>query len=135
MLKLGFTFKNRANYFLHKSTDAKFYPITGGDKNLLEKVRKDIVGCPSTVFTRKQLLMKLLFEKQQIYGNLLLGMTLVNYTPTRCVNPCPQVFIRVGISTQRRVDLSLDKTRPAACKIWSCLIFNDQDQNVKMKAS
>ena len=83
----------------------------------------------------KQLLMKLLSENQQTYANLLLGLTLANYTPTRCVNPCRPVFIRVGILIQKRVDSYLDKTRPAALKIWSCPISNEQDQNVKLKAS
>ena len=58
-----------------------------------------------------------------------------NYTPTRCVNPYPAVPIRVGILIQRRVDLSLDKTRPPALKVWSCPIFNEQAQNVKLKVS
>ena len=53
MLKLGFTLPNLANICLHKSTDAKFYPFTEGDKNLLEKIREDVVGGPSIVFTRK----------------------------------------------------------------------------------
>ena len=79
--------------------------------------------------------MKLLFEKQQTYANLLLGLMLANYTPTRCVNPCRPVFIRVGISIQKRVDSYLDKTGPAALKKWSCLISNEQHQNVKLKAS
>ena len=65
----------------------------------------------------------------------MLGLTLSNYIPTRCVNPCRKVFIRVGISIQKRVDSYVDKTRPAALKTWSCLIFNEQDQNVKLKAS
>ena len=58
-----------------------------------------------------------------------------NYIPTRCANPCPPVFIRVGISIQKWVDSYLDKTRLAALKIRSCLISNEQDQNVKLKAS
>ena len=62
-------------------------------------------------------------------------MTLANYIPTRCVNPCLPVFIRVGIWTQKRVDSHLDKTRRAALRIWSCPISNEQDQNVKLKAS
>ena len=83
----------------------------------------------------KQLLMKLLFEKQQTYAKLLLGLTLAYFTPTRCVNPCLPVFIRVGISIQKRVYSHLDKTRPAALTIWSCPVSNEQDQNVKLKAS
>ena len=83
----------------------------------------------------KQLLMKLLSESLQTYANLLLELMPANYTPTRCVNPCRPVFIRVGISIQKRVDSHLDKTRPAALKIWSCPISNDQGQNVKLEAS
>ena len=55
MLKLGCTLLILANICLHKSTDSKFYPSTGSDKELLEKIRKDMVGVPSIVFTRKAL--------------------------------------------------------------------------------
>ena len=58
-----------------------------------------------------------------------------NYTPSRCVNPCPPVFIRVRISIQRRLELRLDKTRSAALKPWLCPYFNERDQKVKLKAS
>ena len=53
MLKLGCTLPNLANICLHKSTDSKFYPFTESDKDLLEKIREDMVGGPSIVFTRK----------------------------------------------------------------------------------
>ena len=53
MLKLGCTLANLANICLHKSTDAKIYPFTEGDKDLFEKIREDVVGGPSIVFTRK----------------------------------------------------------------------------------
>ena len=83
----------------------------------------------------KQLLMKLLSESLQTYANLLLGLMPANYTPTRCIIPCPTVFIRLGISIQKPVYSHFDKTRPAALKIWSCPISKEQDQNVKLKAS
>ena len=53
MLKLGCTLPNLANIWLHKSTDSKFYPFTESDKDLFEKIREDLVGGPSIVFTRK----------------------------------------------------------------------------------
>ena len=53
MLKLGCTLPNLANIFLHKSIDSKFYPFTESEKDLLEKIREDMVGGPSFVFTRK----------------------------------------------------------------------------------
>ena len=34
-----------------------------------------------------------------------------NYIPTPCVNPCPSVFIRVGISIQKPLDSHLDKNK------------------------
>ena len=83
----------------------------------------------------KQLLMKLLFESLQTFANLLLELMPANYIPIRCVSPCLPVFIRVGISIQKRVESHLDKTRPAALKTWSCPISNEQGQNVKLKAS
>ena len=52
-LKLGCTLPNLANICLHKSTSAKFYPFTEPDKKLLQKIREDMVGGPSIVFTQK----------------------------------------------------------------------------------
>ena len=40
MLKLGCTLPNLANICLHKSTDAKFFPITEGDKDFWKKFEK-----------------------------------------------------------------------------------------------
>ena len=136
MLKLVCTLPNLANICLHKSTDAKFYPFPEGDKDLLEKKFEKMLLVVHLSFSHgKQLLMKLLFENQQTYANLLLGLTLANYTPTRWVNPCQPVFIRGGIWIQKRVDSYLDKTRPAALKTWSCRISNEQDQKVKLETS
>ena len=55
MLKFGCISPNLANKWLHKSTDAKFYPFTEGGKDILEKVREYVGGGPSVVFTRKAL--------------------------------------------------------------------------------
>ena len=53
MLKDGCTLPSLANICLHKPTDAKFYPFTEGDVDLLEKIQEDVVGSPPIVFTRK----------------------------------------------------------------------------------
>ena len=53
MLKLGCTSPNLANICLHKSTDSKFYPFTESNKDLLQKIREDVVGGPSFAFIRK----------------------------------------------------------------------------------
>ena len=135
LLKLGCTLPNLANICLHKSTDAEFYPFMEGDKDLFEKIEKMLLKVHQSFFHAKQLLMKLLIESLQTYANLLLGLMPANYIHTRSVNPCPPVFIRVRISILKPVYSRLDKTRPAALKIWSSPISHEQDQNVKLKAS
>ena len=50
ILKFGCTLPNLANICLHKSTDTKFSPFTQADRDLLEKVRENVVGGPSIVF-------------------------------------------------------------------------------------
>ena len=53
MLKLGCTLPNVANTCLHKSTNNKCYPFVEADKVLHDKIRKDMTGGPSIVFTTK----------------------------------------------------------------------------------
>ena len=53
MLKLGCTIPNLAKICLRKATAVKFYPFTEGDKDLLQKIREDVFGGPSIVFTSK----------------------------------------------------------------------------------
>ena len=53
MLKCLCTQPNLANICLYKSTDSKFFSFTESDNDLLEKIREDMVGGPSFVFTRK----------------------------------------------------------------------------------
>ena len=53
LLEHGCTLPNLANICLHKSTDSKFYPFTESEKDLLEKIREDVLGGPSIVFTRR----------------------------------------------------------------------------------
>ena len=101
-------------------------------KTIWTKFEKMLLVVHLSFLHAKQLLMK--SESLQTYANLLLGLMPANYNLTRWVNPCRPVFIRVGISIQRWVDSHLDKTSCADLKKLSCLISNEQDQNVKLKA-
>ena len=53
MLKLESTLPNLAKICLLKSTTPKFCPFAENDKDLLEKIREDMGGGPSIVFTKK----------------------------------------------------------------------------------
>ena len=134
MSKLGCILPNLANIFLQKSTDTKISLFAEADENFLEKTREDVVGGLLSFLHAKQLLLNLYFESVQTYANQLLALMLANFTEIRCVNSCPPVFIRVGMSIQRQVDSYLDNTR-VSLKICSCPIFNEQDRIAKMKAS
>ena len=100
-----------------------------------KKIEKTSLVLHLSFLHAKQLLMKPLSESLQTYANLLLGLMPANNTSTQCVNPCPAVIIRVGISIQKPVDSHLDKTWYIALKIWWCLFFNVQDLIVKLRAS
>ena len=63
MLKLGFILPNFTYICLHKSTNARFYLVTEGDKDLLEKNREDVVGGPTLVFTPKAVADETLIRK------------------------------------------------------------------------
>ena len=104
-------------------------------KTFLEKIREDVLGGPSIVFTRKAVVDETFIRKSANICKSVVGKDASQLYPTRCVNPCRPVSIGVGISIQKQVDSHLDKTRPEALKIRSCLISNEQNQNVKLKAS
>ena len=74
MLKLGCTLPNLANICLHKSTDSKFYPFTESDKDLLEKIREDMVGGPSIVFTRKAVVDEIFIRKSSNLCKSIVGI-------------------------------------------------------------
>ena len=74
MLRLSCTLPNLASICLHKSTDANFYHFTVTDKDLLDKIRGNVVGGPSIVFTPKVDVDETFhFKNVQKYANLLLG--------------------------------------------------------------
>ena len=74
MLKLGCTLPNLAHICLHKSTDSKFYPVTESAKDLLEKIREDMVGGPSNVFTRKSVVDETFIHNSSNLCNSIVGI-------------------------------------------------------------
>ena len=135
MLKLGCTFYQNWLTIVYTKLPMQNSIISQREiRTYWKKLEKtSLVGHLSFSYA-KQLLMSFIPKSTNIC-EILLGLTPVNYTPTRCVNPCPPVFIRVGISFQKPVDSHLDKTRPVAWRKWSCFIFNEQDLIVKLGAS
>ena len=89
MLKLGCTLPSLAIICLHKSTDAKFYTITEGDEDLLEKNREDVVGGPSIVFTRKAVVDETFIRKSTNLCNSIVGIDASQLYPYSMCQPMP----------------------------------------------
>ena len=89
MLKLGCTLPNLANICLHKSTDSKFYPFTESNKDLLEKIREDMVGGPSIVFTRKAVVDETFIRKSSNLCKSIVGIDASQLYPYSMCQPMP----------------------------------------------
>ena len=88
MLKLGCTLPSLVNICLHKSTDAKIYPFTEGDKDLLEKFRED-VGGPSIISTRKAVVDETFFRKSSNLCKSIVGIDASHLYPYSMCQPKP----------------------------------------------
>ena len=89
MLKWGCTLPNLAIICLHKSTDSKFYLFTESDKDLLEKMREDLVGGPSVVFTRKAVVDETFIRKSTDLCKSLVGIDANQLYPFSMCQPMP----------------------------------------------
>ena len=131
MLKLGCTLPNLANICLHKSTNYKFYPICESDKDLCEKIREDMTGGPSIVFTRKAVVDETFIRDSSNICKSIVGIDASQLYP---YSMCQQDCIRDGSLTLICRNSRLDIIELATLRIWSCLSIKNQDQNVKLRA-
>ena len=89
MLKLGCTLPNLANIDQHECTDANFYPLTEGDKDLLEKIKEGMVGGPSIMFTRKAVVGKNFVRKSTKLCKSIVGTVASQLYPLSMCQPMP----------------------------------------------
>ena len=113
MLKLGCTLPNLVNICLRKSTDAKFYPFTEGDKDLLEKIREDVVGGPSIVFTRKAVVDETFIRKSTNFCKSIVGIDASQlYLYSMCQPMSTGLYTRWDFDSETsRFTLRQNKTR------------------------
>ena len=89
MLKLGCTLPHLANVCLHKSSIAKFYPFTETDKDLLQKIREDMVGGPSIVFARKTVVDETFIRNSRNICKSIVGIDASQLYPYSMCQPMP----------------------------------------------
>ena len=92
ILKLGCTVPSIANICLHKSTDAKFYPFTEGDKDLLEKLQGGVVVGSYIVFTRKAVVDENFIRKSANICKSIVGIDASRLCPNSMCQPMPTSF-------------------------------------------
>ena len=114
MLKLGCILPNLANICLHKSTDSKFCPFTESDKDLLEKIREDMVGGPSIVFTRKVVVDETFIRKSTNLCKSIIGINASQLYPYSMCRPMP-----TGLYTRWNYDSELQNFIPRLTKTRS----------------
>ena len=135
MLKLGCTLPNLANICLQKSTSSKFYPFIETDEDLLQKIREDMVGGPSIVFTRKAVVDESFIRNSGNVCKSIVGIDASQLYPFLCASPCQQDYTRGGNMTQNLIHLNLNRTNPETLRTWLCHISSDKDLTVKLRVS
>ena len=111
MLKLECTLPNLAKYCLHKSTSAKFYPFTETDKDLLQKIREDMVGGPSIVFTRKAVFDETFIRDSGNICKSIVGIDASQLYPYSMCQPMP-----TRLNTRWEYDTESNRFKPQQSK-------------------
>ena len=104
MLKLGCTLPNLANICLHKSTNYKFDPFCESDKDLCEKIREDMTGGPSVVFTRKALVDDTYIRNSSNVCKSIVGIDASQFYPFSMCQDMP-----TGLDTRWKFDTDMQK--------------------------
>ena len=112
MLKLGCTLPNLANICLHKSTDRKFYPFIEADKDLHEKIRSEMTGGSSIVFTRKAVVDKTFIRRSNNICKTIVGIDASQLYPFSMCQAMP-----TGLYTRWEFDTNLQKFKAHQNKI------------------
>ena len=107
MFKLGCTLPNLANIFRHNKTSAKFYPLTETDKNLLQRIRKDMFGGPSIVFTRKAVVVETFIPNSGNMCKFIVGVHTNQLCPYSICQPMP-----TGLYTRWEYDTESSSFKP-----------------------
>ena len=96
-----------ANICLHKSTTAKFYSFTETDKDLLQKIREDLVEGPSVVFTRKAVVDETFNRNSGNNCKSIVGIDASQLYPYSMCQPMP-----TGLYTRWEYDTESNRFKP-----------------------
>ena len=106
MLKLGCTLPNLANICLHKSTNYKFYPFCESDKDLCEKIRENMAGGPSIIFTPKAVVDETYIRSSSNVSKSIVGIDASQLYPFSMCQDMP-----TGLYTRWEFDTEMQKLK------------------------
>ena len=109
--KLGFTLPNLANICLHKSTKHRFFPFVESYKDLLDKIREDMTGGPSIVFTRKAVVDQTYIRNSENISNSIVSIDASHFYPFSMCQEIP-----TGLYTRWNLDTNSQKFNARANK-------------------
>ena len=89
LLKIGCILPILANMLLHMSTDGNIHQFTGGDKDVLQKIREYAVGVPYIVFLRKAVVDILFIQKSADLWKSVVGIDASQLFPNSVCPPLP----------------------------------------------
>ena len=120
MLKLGCTLPNLTDICHHKSFTAKFYPFRDSGKNFLEKICEDMLGGPSSFFTRKAVVDETFIRDLTNWCKSIVG---IGASQLYLFSMCQAMG--TGLYTRWELSSESDKFKPRqnkteVLKAWSC---------------
>ena len=135
MLKFGCTLSKLANICIHKSTIAKFSPFTETDKYFLQKIREDMAGGPSVVFTRRAVVDETFIRNSRNICKSIFGIDANQLYLYPMCQPMP-----TGLYTQWEYDAEFNRFKPQQNKSRNfenmvMSYFKDKDLTVKLRVS
>ena len=135
MLDLGCTLPNLTNNCLHNSTTANFHPYTENGKDLLEKIREEMVSGPSIVVTRKAVVDETFFWDSTNWCKTIVEIDSSQvYLSSVCQAMPNGLYTKWDLDSQSGYFKPM-KTRLGVLKTWSFHAFSDSDHSVKWKVS
>ena len=135
MLKLRCPLPILEKICLHKSTSAKFYPFTETDKDFLQKIREDLVGGSSIVFTRKAVVDESFIRNSGNICKSIVGIDASQLYPDSICQPMPRgLYTRLEYDTESNM-FQLNKTNLETLRTWLSHISKDKNLTVKLRVS
>ena len=125
MLKLGCTLPNLANICLHKSTNNQFYPFIEADKDLHDKIREDMTGGPSILFTRKAVVDQTYIRNTENICKSIMGIDSSQLYPFSMCQEVPTgLYTRWEFDSDSQKFKARQKINRGNLRTWLCRTYN-----------